>query len=161
MLFRLRAPPQLEEGVAALGRADEDRPALPIGQRRPDDLRPHARVHVGVFVEHDTVEIDAAQRIGIVGAIEPHLPSVGIIDAQLGFVRARPDRPHRRHGVAQIVPRHRLRLLEEGREIGEARAYTQALGCRALQVVHATVLPARRCVTMQAERSVLLWEVMN
>src|SRR5207245_10980891 len=35
VLFRLRAPPQLEEGIAALGRADEDRPDLPCGPRRP------------------------------------------------------------------------------------------------------------------------------
>jgi hypothetical protein len=102
-----------------------------------DDLRPHARVHAGVFVKHDAVEVDAAQRVGIVGAIEPHLPAAGIVDAQLGFVRARSGRAQRRHGRAQIIPRHRLRLLEEGREIGEARAHAQALACRALQVVDA------------------------
>ena len=135
MLFRLRAPPQLEEGIAALGRADEDRPALPIGQCRADDLRPHPRIHIGEFVEHDAVEVDAAQRIGIVGAVKPHLPAVGVIDAQLGVVRARSDRAQRRHGRAQIVPRHRLRLLEKGREIGEARPDLVRLSRAELQVV--------------------------
>src|SRR5262249_57611240 len=78
ILFRLRALPQLEEGVAALGRADEDRPALPIRQRRSDDLRPHARVHVCVFVEHDAVEVDAAQRVAIVPPTDPHLPTLAL-----------------------------------------------------------------------------------
>jgi hypothetical protein len=97
----------------------------------------HTRFHVGEFVEHDAVEVDAAQRVGIVGAVKPHLPAVGIIDAQLGFVHARPDRAQRRHGRAQIVPRHRLRLPQERREVGEPRPDLVRLSRAALQVVDA------------------------
>ena len=121
--LRLRAPPQLEEGVAALRRADEHGPALPVGERRADDLRPHPRIHVGVFVEHHAVEIDAAHGVGIVGAVEPHLPAVDVVDAQLALVRAGADRASRRHRRAQIVPRHRLRLAQKRREVGEARPH--------------------------------------
>ena len=135
--LRLRAPPQLEEGVAALGRADEHRPAAAIGQGRADDLRPHPRVHVSVFVEHDAVEIDAAQRIGVVGAVEAHLPALRIVHTQLALVHARAILAQRCHRSTQIVPRHRLRLLEEGREIGVARANARAFDCCALEVVDA------------------------
>ena len=136
-ILPLRAPPQLEEGVASLRRADEDRPALPIGERRPDDLRPHPRVHVGVFVEHDAVEVDAAQRVGIVGAVEPDLPALGIIDAQLALVHGRAGRTCHRHRRAQVVPRHALGLAQERRQIGEARTHKRALHRAALQVMDA------------------------
>jgi hypothetical protein len=135
--LRLRAPPQLEEGVAALGRADEHRPAAAIGQGRADDFRPHPRVHVGIFVEHDAVEIDAAQGVRVVGAVEAHLPALRIIDAQLALVHARAILAQRRRRRAQIVPRHRFRLLEEGREIGVARANFPVRDGRVLQVVNA------------------------
>src|SRR5712692_9526400 len=52
-------------------------------------------------------------------------------------MRGRPSSPQRRHGVAQIVPRHRLRLLEKRREIGEARSNKLIPQRRALQVLDA------------------------
>ncbi len=136
VLLRLRTPPQREEGVAALGRADEHRPAGAVGERRADDFRPHARIHVGVFIEHHAVEIDAAQRVGIVGAVEAHLAAAGIIGAQLALMHARAHIEERRDRAAQIIPRHRLRLLKKGREIGEAGAQARAGDGRALQLVN-------------------------
>ena len=136
-LLPLRAPPQLEEGVAALRRADEDSPALAVGECGADDLRPHARIHVGVFVEHDAVEIDAAHGIGIVGAVEPHLAAFGIIDPQLALVHGGAVPAQRRHPRTQVVPRHRLRLPQERRQIGEARPLQLAFQRLLLQLVHA------------------------
>jgi hypothetical protein len=72
------------------------------------------------------------------GAVEAHLAVVdGVIDAQLALVHARAERAQWRRRRAQIVPRHRLRLLEEGREIGEARANFSARHRRALQILDA------------------------
>ena len=135
--LRLRPPPQLVERIAALRRADEDGPALAVGDRRTDDLGPHARVHVGVFIEHHAVEIDAAQGVRIVGAVEPDLSAIGIIGAQLALVRRCSRRPPRRHRIAQIIPGHRFRLLEERREVGETRPNGARAQCRPLQVVNA------------------------
>ncbi len=133
----LGAPPQLEKSVAALGGADEHRPALPVSERGTDDLGPDARVHVGIFIEHHAVEIDAAQRIRIVGAEQPHPPAIGIVDAQLRLMHPRPDRARRRHGGAQIVPGHLLGLPQERRQIGEARAQLLAQKRAAMQIVNA------------------------
>ena len=99
-------------------------------EARADDLRPHPRIHIGVFVEHDAVEVDAAQRVGVVGAVEPHLPAISIVDAQLALMQLAPVVRTGRHGAAQIVPRHRLRLLEKGRNIGKARALSSEIALR-------------------------------
>jgi len=61
---------QRMELVAPHRRTDEHRPALAVGQRRPDHLRPHARLHLGELVEHHPVEIKAAQPVRIVCAID-------------------------------------------------------------------------------------------
>ena len=101
-LFRLRhglqcTGIQAVKAVAALRRADEDRPAASVGQRRAHDLGPDAAGHHGEFVEHYAVEIDA----------------------QLGF----PRRRVRQGGgeVLHVIPRDLLRLAVERRDIGEAR----------------------------------------
>jgi hypothetical protein len=120
-----RARERAEKIVASPRRADEHRPAGAVGERRAHHLRPQARVHVGVFVEHDAVEIDAAQRVRIVGAVEPHLPAVAVIDAQLA-VMDRCARARAQRRLAQIVPGDRLRLLEERRHIGKARPLLRA-----------------------------------
>ena len=108
------------ELVMALGRADEDRPAFAVGERRADHLAPEMRAHLRVFVEHHPVEIDAAQRIRVVGAVELDPRAVGEVDAELGLAR-RPVR-HRRRVVLEIVPRDLLGLAVERRDIGVARA---------------------------------------
>jgi hypothetical protein len=69
------------------------------------------RARAGV-VEHDAVEIDAAHGVGIVGAVEPHLPAAGIIDAQLALVR----------GGAELATTY-AKATQERREIGEARPH--------------------------------------
>jgi hypothetical protein len=113
------------------------RPALPVRERRADDPRPYPRIHVGVFVEHHAVEIDAAHGVGIVGAVEPHLPAVDVVDAQLALVRAGADRAARLDRRAQIIPRHRLRLAQERREIGVARPRFLRSRRAAVQIVDA------------------------
>ena len=114
----LRAHPGLIELVAPARRADEHRPAGAIGEHGPDHLRPQPRVHVRVFVEHDAVEIDAVQRVRVVGAVEPHLPAVVVIDAQLAVVDRSLFLSDR---IAQVIPCDGLRLLEKGRHVGKAR----------------------------------------
>src|ERR1700704_619723 len=45
-------------------------------------------------------------------------------------------RPHRRHGGAQVVPRPRLRLFLERRQIGEPRPHVARLHGGTLQLLH-------------------------
>lgn len=130
------------EVVAALGRAGEGGPAQPVGEQRADHGREQSGVHVAptppggprgdpgvVLVEHQPVEVEAAQGVGPVGAEQADLPAAGQIDAQLGDVDlAAGDR----RGVgAQVVPGDRLGLVAVGGDVGEARPL-EAAGERAL-----------------------------
>ncbi len=48
-----------------------------IGQRRPHHLRPDARMHLRIFVQHHAAEIKPARGVGIVGAVEPDAGTTG------------------------------------------------------------------------------------
>ena len=108
------------EFVVPPGRPDENRPALAVGERRADHLAPEMRAHLRVLVEHHPVEIDAAQRVRVVRAVELDARPVGEIHAELGLV----DVPVRdRLGIVlEVVPGDLLGLAVERRDIGEARA---------------------------------------
>ena len=123
------------ELVAALRRADEHRPALPIAERRPDDLGPYRRPHVRELVHDDAVEEQAPQAIGVVRAVEPDAPAVGQVSAQFALVdRSARDR---RHHLLDVDPGHVLRLREVRRDVGEAGVGLLAAQGRINQVRHA------------------------
>src|ERR1700738_5091851 len=117
--------------MAASRRADEYRPSLPVAETRANDLGPHPRIHVGIFVEHDAVEIEAAQGVRIIRPVKPDLAAVGIVGAQLGFIHRGPGLAQERHGIAQVIPRHGLGLFEERREIGKPRVLSASCSLRA------------------------------
>src|ERR1700730_362614 len=123
--------------MAASRRADEYRPSLPVAQTRANDLRPHPRIHVGIFVEHDAVEIEAAQGVRIIRPVKPDLAAVGIVGAQLGFIHRGPGLAQERHGIAQVIPRHGLGLFEERREIGKPRVLLRGFDRTALELMNA------------------------
>ncbi len=131
--FRMLIEPV--EAVAAARRADEERPALPVGERRPHDLAEDPRRHLAELVEHHPVQIDAAQRVRIVGAEQCQPRPVRQIDAKL---RLAPLRPRNRRGkMLEIVPGDRFRLPVGGRQIGEARPRQVGARRRPDQVVDA------------------------
>ena len=58
----------LVECVVTLRRADEDRPALAIRQRRADHFRKDILRHLRNLVHHAAVKVNAAQAVRILGA---------------------------------------------------------------------------------------------
>jgi hypothetical protein len=94
-------------------------------------------IHVGIFVEHDAVEIEAAQGVRIIRAVKPDLAAVGIVGAQLGFIHRGPGLAQERHGIAQVIPRHGLGLFEERREIGKPRVLPRGFDRTALELMNA------------------------
>ena len=58
----------LVKGVVTLGRADKDRPALTIRQRRADHLWENILRHLRDLVHHAAVKVNAAQAVRILGA---------------------------------------------------------------------------------------------
>jgi hypothetical protein len=63
-----------------------------VGEHRSDHLAPHGRAHVGVFIEHDAVEIGPAQPVRIVGAVDTNARAVDQLDPKLGFALGDGDR---------------------------------------------------------------------
>ena len=61
---------QIEEMVVPPRRADEQRPALPVGERRAQHLGPGGRRHRGIFIENQEVQSVAAEGIVVVGATQ-------------------------------------------------------------------------------------------
>src|SRR5690606_22652137 len=51
------ASPDAIKIIPALWRPNECRPALTIRERRTNNLRPYTRIHVGVLIKHDAIEI--------------------------------------------------------------------------------------------------------
>ena len=149
------------ELVVSLGRADEDRPPLAVGERRADHLAPEMRAHLGVFVEHRAVEIDAAQRVRVVGAVELDARPVGQVDAELGLVgrqRIDPgigDADARRAGRADQVGDRCRRAVERVARDRRARPVSErfqgALQWRRGQGRPA-VLPSGRFVRLRARQ---------
>jgi hypothetical protein len=52
---------KLREEIDALRGADEDGPAAPVGECRPEDFTPDAGLDVGHFVDDDAVEAEASE----------------------------------------------------------------------------------------------------
>jgi hypothetical protein len=92
------------EGVAALRRADEHRPAPAIAQRRPHHVEPHGRRHVGEFVEHHAVQVDAAQAIRVVTAVEANPRAADEVDTEFGFMRFGTAGKQRLSVLLQVAP---------------------------------------------------------
>ena len=59
--------------ILSLRRSNEHRPPFTVGKRRTDNTAPELRLDVRVLIENNPVEVDAAQRVGMVRAddIEP------------------------------------------------------------------------------------------
>ena len=95
------------------------RPRPSRWMRRRPHLAPEMRAHLRVLVEHHPIEIDAAQRIRVVGAVELDARPVGEVDAELGLV----DLPvrDRLRVLLEVVPGDLLGLAVERRDLGVAR----------------------------------------
>src|SRR5229473_353875 len=72
------------EIVVPLRGADENGPTTSICESGPDDLRIEPRMHVSIFIEHDAIEVDAAQGIRVICAIQPDLSTIRIINSEFG-----------------------------------------------------------------------------
>ena len=70
----------LVEVILTAWRADEYRPSFAVGQQRPDDLAPHRRPHVAVLIQHHAVQIQTAQAVRVVSAVQAHPRSVVQLD---------------------------------------------------------------------------------
>ena len=136
VLRLLRGLPNLIKLVVPLRRSDEHRPTLPIGQSRPDDLGPQTRVHIRELVQDHAIEVDAAQAVRVVGAVQPHPASVRHVDPQ--FANQRIPAWDRRGIVNEVLPGHVLGLLVQRRDVGKARVVTLAFQRTLDQLVDAT-----------------------
>jgi hypothetical protein len=144
----------------AARRADPHAPAAPVAQRRSQDLVEKARPDIGGLVDDEPVEIEAAQRVRVVGAVEAHLAAIRQVEAQLALMGGgiRYDEPI---GL-EVVPCDALRLLQLRRHVGEARSLALELDRGADEIVDAgDGLSARRCTTSTAQRWVRSWNGMN
>ncbi len=114
-------------------RAEKQRPALPIGERRPQHLTEDPRRHQTELVQHDAIEVEPAQRIWVICPKEPHLAPRRIRHGEVG------DRHltawNRGGKVGQIVPDNRLRLLAKWGQKPEARPLALALERGNLEMV--------------------------
>src|SRR5690606_33050090 len=116
---------QLGEEVDPLRGADEERPTVPVGEHRADDLAPHVRPHVSDLVEYDAVEIPATDAVGIVGAVEADPRAVGQGDGE--FLDADRRARNRLREQQEVLPGDVFRLVEEGRYVSVATARALAL----------------------------------
>ena len=100
-----RGVEELREQVHALGRADEERPAVAVGQRRLQHVVPHLGLDLRHLVDDHTVQAHAAHRVGVVSAVAAdHGAVVGHAHPELGLV-----------DLAQAVHHERLDLLLQAR----------------------------------------------
>ena len=117
--FNFRALVEVEKSVAAFRRADEHRPALPIGQRRADYLAPSCRRHVGVFIEDDAIEVEAAQPIVVVSAVKANARAIRQVSPQLGLVER--NARHAAGELAHVGPGDVLGLHVKRCDVGITR----------------------------------------
>ena len=73
----------LRKKVGALGRTDEEGPALAVCQFRLDNFIPHLVAHLGNLIQNHTVEIQTSQRIRIVSTENPDSGAVTELDRKL------------------------------------------------------------------------------
>ena len=123
----------MQQIVTALGRAAEQGPSLPVGQSGAQDLAPDLAGDVGGLVQHQIVQIQAAQGLGVVRAVQADARAVGQVTTQFAFMETGTG-DHARE-MPQIIPGHGLGLPQIGGGVGGAPVRAGSTQGRPQQVV--------------------------
>ena len=109
-------PYVIEQVVRTLRRAAEKRASLTVGQHGAQHLRPYLAGHVCRFVQHQIIQIQAAQGLRVFRSQQTDAAPGGQHADKLAFQKSRAG-----HGPGKlfaVVPGYRLGLPQEGRGIG-------------------------------------------